>query len=109
MGKTHLILPRTAVSVHKVLTTADVSVTHVGARATRYVLELPNYANTVTTTLSIIDANSVTIWTGAAHAQNANYSVPIDVELCGTYTLRLTLSGAAGGVGGTAQLTVLGD
>lgn len=102
------ILPRAAVSIAATGTTFDTTLI-AGARATRYILELPDYTTgSPTTTLSIIDANSVTVFAGAAHAENANYSIPIDVELVGTYTIRLTLSGAAGGAA-IVQITILGD
>lgn len=71
---------------------------------TRYLLELPNVAS-ITFTLSLVDENSKTVWTGAAHAENDTYSVPIDVEVCGKLTATLTLSNVAGGTGGTAYLT----
>ena len=77
--------------------------THVGV-LTRYLLELPD-VNTITFTLSLIDENSKTIWSGAAHAENGSYSVPIDVEIDGKYKVDLTLSNVAGGTGGTAYLT----
>ena len=102
------ILPRTAVAIAATGTTFDTTLI-AGARATRYILELPNYTTgSPTTTLSIIDANSVTIFAGAAHAETLNYSIPIDVEIVGTYTVRLTLSGVAGGAT-TAYITILGD
>ena len=103
------ILSRTAFSIAATGTTFDTNlIISRGKRATRYILELPNYTTgTPTTTLSIIDANSVTIFTGSAHAENANYSIPIDLELVGLYILRLTLSGEAGGIT-TAYLTILG-
>jgi hypothetical protein len=102
------MFPRTAVSIAATGTTFDTTVAKYEGVITRYILEVPNYTNDVTTTLSIIDANSVTIFAGAAHAKNANYSIPVDVEVDGsqTYTLRLTLSGAAGGTGGTAYITL---
>lgn len=72
---------------------------------TRYLLELPD-VNTITFTLSFVDANSKTIWTGAAHAENGTYSVPCNIEIDGKYTVTLTLSNVAGGSGGTAYLTM---
>ena len=99
--------PRTSVTIAATGTTFDTTVSKYEGVITRYILELPNYTNTVTTTLSILDPNGVTIYSGAAHAQNANYSIPVDVELDSSqdYTVRLTLSGAAGGSGGTAYFT----
>jgi len=62
---------------------------------TRYLLEIPNLTGDWTTTLSLKDANGIVIFTGAAHTENANYSVPIDVEIDGEYTVTLTFSGTA--------------
>lgn len=110
---TQKIVPRTAVAIAAAGTTFDTAITifpysNLGARATRYILECPNMTGNGTTTLSIIDANGVTVYSGAAHEENANYSIPIDVELVGAYTIRLTLSVAAGDAT-TAYITILGE
>jgi len=96
-----LLLERTTISVDATTLTYDTTVDTKGTGVifSHYVLEVANYTNAVTTTLSIINANSVTVWTGAAHDENANYSVPTDVDLKGSYTFRLTLSGVSGGTG----------
>ncbi len=73
---------------------------------TRYLLECFDSSGDRTRTLSFVDENSKTIWTGAAHADNDSYSVPCDIEIDGKYTGTLTLSGAAGGTGGTDRLTL---
>ena len=102
------ILPRTSITIASTGTTFDYTISTGGARITRYILEVPDYTTgTPTTTLSVIDLNSVTVYTGAAHAENANYSIPVDLELVGFYTFRLTLSGASGGAT-TVNLTLLG-
>lgn len=72
---------------------------------TRYLLEVPDVAASTTFTLSMVDENSITIFTGAAHAENANYSVPCDIEIDGRYTVTLTLNQVAGGTGGTVYVT----
>jgi hypothetical protein len=110
---TQKIVKRTAVSIAATGTTFDTAIevypySNVGARATRYILECPDMTGNGTTTLSIIDANGVMVYAGAAHAENANYSIPIDVELVGVYTIRLTLSIAAGDAT-TAYITILGE
>jgi len=67
---------------------------------TRYLLELPIMASAPTITLSFVDANSITIFTGAAHQGSAsalaNFSVPCDIEIDGRYTVTLTPSGNSG-------------
>lgn len=69
---------------------------------TRYLIELPIMASAPTITLSLVDENSVTIFSGAAHAGSAsalaNFSVPCDVEIDGRYTVTLTPSGNSGTV-----------
>lgn len=101
------IMPRTAYTLAAAGTTFDKTLSTGGCRVTRYLLECPNMAGNGTTTLSFIDGNSVTVWSGAAHAEEANYSIPIDLELVGTYTVRLTLSIAAG-TATTGYLTLYG-
>ncbi len=102
------ILQRTAVALATGSLTFDTTYVTKGVRVTRYVLECPNMTGNGTTTLSFIDANSKTVWAGAAHPENATYSVPIDVELAGTYTIRLTLSLDCTDPA-TAYLTLYGD
>ncbi len=96
---------RTAYAIAATGTTYDASFTFGGNVLTRYVLECYDATNAVTRTLSIIDANSITVWSGSAHADASKNSIPVDVELCGTYTFRITLSGVAGGTG-TDYLTL---
>lgn len=108
-GSVRAVVPRVTVSILATGTTFDTTITPGNTRATRYILECPNMTGNGTTTLSFINSNSVTVYSGAAHAENANYSIPIDVELVGTYTIRLTLSIGAGGTGATAYFTILGE
>ena len=78
--------------------TYDFKVTMNGV-VTKIIMELCNYTNTITTTLSILDDNGITHYGGAAVVQNANYVIRLDEDLSGTYTIRLTLGGASGGNG----------
>ena len=105
--RTYDILPRTAITIAAAGVTHDITTTRLNALATRYILECPNMDGNGDTTLSIIDANSKTVWSGAAHPETNTYSVPIDFELVGAYTLRLTVTIAAG-TAATAYLTILG-
>src|SRR3972149_9002126 len=99
MAISRKILGRTPIPIIATGTTFDTKVTFYGEVATRYILECYNSTGDRTRTLSFIDANLVTVWSGAAHADAGNYSVPIDVELDGDYTVRITLSDVAGDTG----------
>lgn len=73
-----------------------------------YVAYIPKYTNsTETTTLSILDGNGYTVYTGSAHdtsAAAASFTAAPALTISGSYKVRLTLSGAAGGTGGTAYV-----
>ncbi len=97
---------RTAYSIAATGTTFDNTFEFEGEVLTQYILELYNSTGDRTRTLSIIDANSVTVKTFAAHADAGNYPIPCDVDLDGKYTFRLTLSDVAGDTG-TDYLTLL--
>jgi len=99
--------PRQAYAIAATGTEFDVTYAVDGNILTRYILECYDSTGNRTRTLSIIDENSVTIFTGSAHADDGDYSVPVDIELDGVYTFRITLSGAAGGTGGTDYLTLM--
>ena len=75
----------------------------------RYVAYIPKYVTSAsTTTLSLIDENGATIYTGSAHntsAAAAHFTDAPAVEVYGGYTVRLTLSGTAGGAN-TAYVTL---
>jgi hypothetical protein len=75
-------------------TTITTTITYKGV-LTRYLLVTPDLTGNWTSTLSFVDADSKTIFTGAAHAESGTYSVPIDVEIDGTYTVTITFSGTA--------------
>jgi hypothetical protein len=84
-------------------TTATATI-HENGYLTDYILVAPNFTNSVTSTLSIADDSTspVTIWTGDAKNENAtsvvnSLSVPVDRG----FTITCTISGVAGGTGGT--------
>jgi hypothetical protein len=71
----------------------------------QYVLTVPNFTNAVTATVSVLDEDSNTIYTGSAHNRNATYSADsLSVPCDKNYTAKVTLSGAAGGSGGDVTL-----
>lgn len=70
------------------------------------VLVIPAYTNTVNTTLSVQDQNSVTIYTASAVAKNTTTVIVLPNSLTSAtspfpimpgYTITLTTSGATGG------------
>jgi len=71
----------------------------------------PNWANNSTATLTIVNADSKTIYTAAALAESTDHVLQDFVgfgylPLSGTNTFTLTLSGAPGGTGGVATVTI---
>ena len=77
---------------------------------THYTITTPNFTNNSTTTLSIKDPDGTTIWTGSAHNERltalvASLSVPVGQG----FTLVATLSGAAGGTGGSVVVATFID
>lgn len=97
---------RTAIAIAASGTSFTQSYTFEGEVLTRYLLECYDATAVATRTLSIVDANSKTIWTGAAHTDASTNSIPVDIELDGVYTFTITLDTAATGTGGTDYLTL---
>lgn len=70
------------------------------------VVELPDWTNNSTATLSLINSDSKTLYSISALAENATYILLVERPLHETSTFKITLSGAPGGSGGTAYVTV---
>lgn len=71
------------------------------------VLELPSFTNSPTATLTIVNDQGVELYNSGAKADRANYVLLVDrivAENNGTFVL--TLSGDAGGSGGTAYISI---
>jgi hypothetical protein len=69
-------------------------------------LVVPAFTNVVTATVTIIDSSSRILWTSAAKAKGASYNLESEAEwldqiISGDLTMKVTLSGVAGGTGGT--------
>ena len=72
-------------------------------------LVVPNFTNVVTATVTLVDASGRVLWTSAAKAKNASYNLEAEIEWLdqltdNTIIWTITLSGAAGGTGGTVVL-----
>jgi hypothetical protein len=93
-------------------TTLAISKTlHINGYITDINLVIPNYTNTINTSVSIQRANGYEIWNSGAKSQNATYEVPtpmtdadkVDIPVDYDYLMVVTLAGVAGG---TANKTV---
>jgi ABC-type uncharacterized transport system permease subunit len=77
-------------------------------------VDLPNFSNSITAVLTIVDRNGYTLYTSGSLTKNQVTTVgdsitaaelgaiPVDYR----YTFILTLSGAAGGTGGSAKVAL---
>ena len=65
------------------------------------IVELPDWTNNSTATLSLINSDSKTLYSISALAENATYILLVERPFHGTNTVKITLSGAPGGSGGT--------
>ena len=77
----------------------------------KMVVVLPNWTNTVTAQVQAFNGDSKEIFESSALAQNAEYDITLDRNECiilgdSDEEFKIKLSGAPGGSGGTATLTV---
>lgn len=106
-GKRIFKSPRLSVAFNATETTKTVSLAGNGVLHSM-ILELPNFTNVVTTVISITNSDGVEVYASSALARNAVHKITAQsnaVALEGECSALLTLSGAAGGEGGTARLT----
>jgi hypothetical protein len=74
-------------------------------------LRVPNFTNAVTLALSIEDEAGYEVFNSGAKAKDANYNLKAtdlddSILIASTFTFKGTLSGDAGGAGGTAKAVV---
>ena len=72
-------------------------------------LVAPNFTNAVTAIVTLVDATGRILWASAAKAENASYNLEsesewLDQGVDSTLIWTVTLSGVAGGAGGTVVL-----
>lgn len=70
------------------------------------IIDVPNFTNTINTTITIKDTDDNVLWSSGNLAKNTTYkrtnlAIPLDYE----YTVNVDLSGAAGGSGGDVTIT----
>lgn len=92
-------------------TTGTYKLTECNGFIKNLIIVVPNYTNTITTTVQILDDDGVVLYDSGAKAQNASYplggigaaevgAIPISYN----YTVSVVISGVAGGTGGTVQV-----
>ncbi|MDD3493688.1 MAG: hypothetical protein PHZ19_09365 [Candidatus Thermoplasmatota archaeon] len=64
-------------------------------------IRVPDFTNAVTATVTIEDASGYEVYNSGAKTKNVNYNELADIVVAGLATLKVTLSGAPGGAGGT--------
>lgn len=72
-------------------------------------VQIPDWTNTVTLTLTIADVDSVNIYTSSALAQNTNHIITDlkdSIPIWGVNTFTATLSGVPGGTGGDVSISI---
>jgi len=69
------------------------------------IVDVPDFTNGITVTLSITNSDSHEIYASAALAENTLHVIKAEVPLVGANTILLTLSGVAGGSGGDVKTT----
>jgi len=70
------------------------------------VLEIPNWTNTVNTTLTIENEDGIEIYNSGAKAQNQSVKLAVQRPLHGVNTVKVSLDGQPGGTGGTVHVTM---
>jgi hypothetical protein len=69
-------------------------------------LKLPNFTNSITGGFDVLNSDGETIYSVDSKTKNAEHYVTPNCPLAEGYTLKATISGAAGGDGGTVYLNV---
>jgi len=81
------------------------SLIHENGSISLMVIEVPNFTNTITITVTVLDTDGDTLWESGSLAKNSTVrrtglSIPVDYG----YTIQVDLSGVAGGSGGTVTV-----
>jgi hypothetical protein len=88
-------------------TTGSMSFTHTGFLVA-LVVDVPDFTNNITVTAAVQDADGLELYSLAAIAKNNTQVIHMLEKYCPVYgetTVALTLSGVAGGSGGTITVT----
>lgn len=65
------------------------------------IVVIPDYSNTITTTITIDNADSNEIYNSTGLTQNTTHVIAVEKPLVGLNTITITLEGNAGGSAGT--------
>ena len=70
-------------------------------------LRVPNFTNAITAGFDVADENGYVIYSTTGRAKNANHNITdMVIPLAGANTVTATLSGNAGGAGGTVVIVI---
>lgn len=70
------------------------------------IVVVPAFTNAITVVLSITNSDSNEIYASGSLAKGTTHIIASEKPLIGKHTMLLTLSGAAGGTGGTVKTTL---
>jgi hypothetical protein len=75
-----------------------------------YVVNVPNFTNNVTAVVTFEDADGMVMYTSATFNRNSHNEVkePTEIPVEDSWTMKVTLSGAPGGTGGTVVVALPG-
>jgi len=71
-------------------------------------IAVPDFTNSITVTAAVTDSDDLELYSKAAIAKNATEMIHFENDYCPVYgetTVTLTLSGVAGGSGGSVTVT----
>lgn len=81
---------------------------HGFANVSSAIMDIPDWSNTVSATLQILDANDYQVYASTAQTQDQIVKIDdIDTYFDGNGQLRVILTGAPGGSGGTAYVVLI--
>ena len=77
----------------------------------KVIVDIPNWSVAVTTTISVLNADSLEVWKHPALTENDVYNITLDDNRCILLgdvgeQIKVDLSGQPGGTGGTVEVTI---
>ncbi len=89
--------------------TVSMSLPHVNQKVAVIVVDIPTWTNTVTASIFYKTDGAKTLWTVAGLAKTTTTPYAVELPLIEDLAIRILLSGAAGGSGGTVTVYLYVD